>query len=506
MSPCDRLDAYLCRQLVQAEAEAFERHIDSCNDCAEIVQSWERTRQELDAFVAEKRPYINTATARTIVEQAQAETQGSTHSGMLYAGVALLAAMVTLGLYVVFSSAFDETNDRREPLFVSILHPTDIPLSTAKGAGTTLNAGEDKIIASVGDGRLGLSPRTKMVVEQADTQTIRLKLNVGKLAVSLPPRTGRSRLSVQLGRLSVTVTGTIFMVEKNEKGRIGVSVKRGAVRVDDPGTGSWRVSQGETFKTDTDGKWQLVKLSDSDAETVDALLTPKIPVAGSTQEELVENDSAEEDTAVGKEKRPDKTRSALTRMGSRTFPSRSKGLDSDKSKQTTSQSESQTPPGQSKILTLDEIKQLILSQAYGPAEKALRDRLKNSPKESATLELLAIKQHRSGNPQKAVSTYEEIIRYGSPIEKNRARFRAGSILQDRLNNHPKAIRMFQAYLNDPDVRQKNAAEVKLRMAKSYQKMGNMQKYRQILRRIVEEHGGTEAAEKAGGALNLLDNP
>ena len=483
MSLCDKLDAYLNRRLVPTDVETFERHLDDCRSCVHTTDKWQRTRGELDTLITSKRPYINEASARAIVAQARADSGRSVPVAYIFAGAAVLAATMVIGLISLFSTEPPRgAEPPLAPLAVAVVHPTNSPAPARRASGTALETDDRNMIATLGDGRLGLSPHTKMIVEKADKEEIRLRLDVGRLAVSLPKRRGQAGLTVRIGRLNVAVTGTVFVVERDTEGRIGVSVTRGSVRVNDPDAGTWRVvSRGETLEKDAEKKWQLKRLSRAAMAAADALFNTE-PASQNRSDETARDAGAARAEPGGNEVASSARRSSrgAGQAGSRPSPAK-----------------------RPQLLTLDEIKQLILEQTYGPAEQALKTRLKNNPRESATLELLAIQQHRSGHPEAAVSTYEDIIKYGSPIEKSRARFRAGSILQDRLNAHAKALRMFQAYLDDPQSTRKNAAEVKLRMAKSYQKMGNTEKLRQVLKRIVEEHGGTSAAEKAGQALKRL---
>ena len=43
----------------------------------------------------------------------------------------------------------------------------------------------------------------------------------------------------------------------------------------------------------------------------------------------------------------------------------------------------------------------------------------------------------------------------------------------------------------------------MRLARSVKKIGDVKRYERILKRVVEEHGGTEAAEKAGRELERM---
>jgi hypothetical protein len=64
------------------------------------------------------------------------------------------------------------------------------------------------------------------------------------------------------------------------------------------------------------------------------------------------------------------------------------------------------------------------------------------------------------------------ITEGAPATRNRARFRAGVILQDQPGRYDEAIAMFEGYLKETSDRRANAAEARMRLAKSFQQKGD----------------------------------
>lgn len=473
MSMCSGLESYLNRQLSDVEEEAFLRHLPSCHSCTDAIRRWKEAREALKTAVARRRPKLDDDAVEALVARAGARSgRPHFHLGIVFAGAAALALVVLVGLFsaLKFESAQKDDAPPSAPLATKILLPEDMPVPKQDGGRIPLVADDAPLLAETGDGRLGLSPDTRLFVERADTERIDLRLERGRVAVSLPQRPNQPRMSVRVGRLQVRVTGTVFLVEKTHRGRITVAVTKGAVRVVDPGTGEWRVAGGETFQTDAQKQWQLMKMSSETETQTTSLLTPPPPppqaAPATAPEKLLE--------AVEEDEREDPSKPAMRKV-------------------------SKAP----EIPEIEDIKQWILDKEYARADRALQSRLRNHPRDPTALELLAIAERKSGQPEKAVSTYRQIIAHGSALERNRARFRAGIILQDRLYDHAGAISMFRACLAEAGVCRSNAAEVKLRLARSLHQNGELEQYERVLRRIVEEHGGTAAAEKAGLELKRL---
>ena len=153
--------------------------------------------------------------------------------------------------------------------------------------------------------------------------------------------------------------------------------------------------------------------------------------------------------------------------------------------------------------SMEEIRQWIIKGKFDDAERALRRRLTDNPRDMAVLRLLAICQRKSGQSTRAVETYRRIIANGNGEDQNAARSKAGVILQDQLGRHGEAAHLFESYLRAPPGLRSNTLEARMRLAKSLKKTNQSAAYKRMLGVIVKEHGGTEAAIQAAKELEAL---
>jgi thioredoxin-like negative regulator of GroEL len=156
-------------------------------------------------------------------------------------------------------------------------------------------------------------------------------------------------------------------------------------------------------------------------------------------------------------------------------------------------------------ITVDDIKRWIIDGQFPKAERAINARLTKKPNDVESLQLLAACMRKAGKYQAAVVAYQKIIKAGNSVEQNQARFKAGAILQDRLGKHEDAVRYFDEYLAKPGSLRPNTVEARMRLARSFHAVGRDKQYRDLLALIVREHGGTEAAVKAGKQLEALES-
>ncbi len=109
-------------------------------------------------------------------------------------------------------------------------------------------------LLKVGDGRLGISfPRGAGVLLDSDTVVsverlsggrVALKLEQGRILVSVAPRKGQGHFKVETRAGTVTVTGTVFSVSSDETS-VEVAVANGQVMIEEPGSAARRVNRGE---------------------------------------------------------------------------------------------------------------------------------------------------------------------------------------------------------------------------------------------------------------------
>jgi hypothetical protein len=334
-----------------------------------------------------------------------------------------------------------------------------------------ITSDDQQLLARIGKAHLGLDKKSRVRVVRADTEAIRLELRQGRVGVSLPPGKKRNLLTIRVDHIEISVKGTEFLVNKAAaKGEISVSVTRGVVQVSTENGRTRDVRQGETFVSKSKGDGSLLSSEVEETRALSALLHPPDEIESAQEEQAVI------DAPETKQGEPTEAKTAVRRKEPSPEPS------------------------------LVAVKQWILNGEFERSEEVLHRRLAKNPRDMAARQLLAASQRKSGRPKEALKTYKKIIADGSPREQNRARFRAGVILQDQLGQHEAAISMFDAYLAETADRRTNAAEARMRLAKSHEAKGNLTRYEQILRVVVKEHGGTQAAERAGRELERLSKP
>jgi tetratricopeptide (TPR) repeat protein len=475
MRMCEEMTSYLNRQMTAAETIAFEKHLAVCRDCRDAVDSWRRARFRLEEMVAERTPAVDAYAAARLVDLARAQSRRHVifwRPTLLLAAGAAFAVSVAAVLFI--TDEFNVAPPASEAVLsgslpVEVLHPAKHRGEMLQGDLSPFNKG--RLLARIGALHLGLDNESRVRVVHATRRTIRLELMNGRVGVSFPPSTPRATLSIRVDDLEIAVTGTEFLVEKadvdpsaSNSRPVSVSVRKGAVSVTRRSDESWTIKAGHTLVIDGDGRRIHRAFDESRRAVLTALLNSSEDYPRPSEYDTADVDDGQAPLTV-----------------SRRSPKRS----------------SQAP-------SLELIREWILNASYGRAEKALKQRLSSDPRDTTALSLLAICQQKWGHPEQAVKTYERLVVLGSPEERNRARFRAGVILQERLGRHDRAIAMFEAYLKERGDRRANAAEARLRMAKSFRRQGDHRRYEQVLRQIVEEHGGTEAAKQAVQALKHLN--
>jgi Tfp pilus assembly protein FimV len=94
-----------------------------------------------------------------------------------------------------------------------------------------------------------------------------------------------------------------------------------------------------------------------------------------------------------------------------------------------------------------------------------------------------------------------VIALGGPKSANSARFQASVLLQDKLSDPGRAATLLEEYLRGPALLE---AEALVRLARARIDLGQRDRARSLLERVVAEHRGTAAAIRAGRLLNNLD--
>ncbi len=136
------------------------------------------------------------------------------------------------------------------------------------------------------------------------------------------------------------------------------------------------------------------------------------------------------------------------------------------------------------------------------AIEALSKHLKKSPMDYDAWWLLGDCYRKTRKWKEALASYEEVIQMAPEAIANRARFRAGVILQDRLGDPASAAKHFAKYLKRGQGATL-APEVMLRLAMTHQTLGNQAEAVRLLEELKTKFGGTEAAKRADERLSPI---
>ncbi|MCP4674252.1 MAG: tetratricopeptide repeat protein, partial [Deltaproteobacteria bacterium] len=117
------------------------------------------------------------------------------------------------------------------------------------------------------------------------------------------------------------------------------------------------------------------------------------------------------------------------------------------------------------------------------------------PRDHRAWSLLAHCLRKKGKWREAAAAYREVIAIAPEAQANRARFKAGVVLQDKLGRHREAIVTFDEYLEMAGAKSLEV-EAKIRLARSYSAIGDKGRARKILEDVVSHHGGAAGAAKA----------
>ncbi|MBN2716419.1 MAG: tetratricopeptide repeat protein, partial [Deltaproteobacteria bacterium] len=101
----------------------------------------------------------------------------------------------------------------------------------------------------------------------------------------------------------------------------------------------------------------------------------------------------------------------------------------------------------------------------------------------------------------AVDDYRQLIRLSPQRERRRAQYRAAAILQDELADHFGAIALLEKYVSSAQASDALGAEARIRLARSYMKVGNRAKAETLLASVISRYPGTPAATRARQMLD-----
>ncbi len=487
---CRMIDAYLERRLPGETAAQFEAHLDTCASCRRTVASWRRIRGGLTALLDEQMITPDRADARRLRERADAPKAGPARP--LSPAVKWGLAAAFTGLLIGGVALMLKGTARSVPsaMLLEVLQPVGYEPRQEEGAFLLDPTGEDRLLAKLGEARVGVPPESRARVIRSDDAQIRLGLVAGTVGVAFSPTPGRRSLFVEAGGYTVRVVGTRFWVTLLEDGGIEVGVVRGAVQVDGTSEdGPLEVAAGDRLVIRADGSRATRPVSPAEQRRLTLIL-----IEGARDDATTDDVSRTTDDDRG-----GATDTEEAAPG-RTAPSPSEAASADRVDHFGRGTGQRTDRQE---VSLDQIKGWILDGEYPRAERALERHLVSRPADTGALMLLASCHSKSGAYDEAARVLRAVADNGTGAQRNRARFKAGMLYQDRLGRPADAAEMFDAYLKADQALRPNTLEARVRLARALQRLGNRAGYRRVLEEIVEIHGGTDRAAEARRQLDRL---
>ncbi len=467
MIECKDLDRYMNRVMNLDEIQQFENHILSCASCELQVKQWRQIQLDLRELVNIRVPNITEFGAKGLIHRAEI-VSFSNKSKKRYTTFVAATLTAAAAAALIFFFLFDNSEKS--------LSTVD-EVKTASSVGNSLSESENIINSNweplfateeagvsvqIDDAIVGVGRTGRARILHSDKQTISIELQRGNIAVDMPNSKGRKKLSIDAFGYKVSVLGTRFWVSAQKGQKLEVGVERGAVEVSDPNGNIRVVRAGGKLVASLEGSMTVDAVSDTDKTFVEQLLFPKIDTQVAEKADECSVDPLNCD-------------------------------DGRKASANTNEH----------VVSIDEIRQWAVDGKHQKAARALKLYLVRKPNDVEALNLTADCMRKLGEYKEALNAYSKIIQVGSAVEKNRARFRAGAVLQDRMNKPLEAAKFFEEYLSKPSELRPNTVEARMRLANCMQSAGRDRQYRELLALIVKEHGGTDAAKKAKQKLDTL---
>jgi TolA-binding protein/anti-sigma factor RsiW len=482
MKACERVDEFLDGRLRPDESVAFERHLRECSECNSMIEGWRELQHALarEATATEPDNIPQPGEVARLVDRARERRApaAARHDRVIGLAAAVAAAMVLITLAVTVFEPQPQTET--ETIAPALATAVDVsarlfvggdvqPLRPPAAGGGEIAAPDDgRVLLDIGEDRVGLAADGRLRLIEASEAATRLRLERGLVACSVERRAGDRRFAIDAGEFAVRVRGTRFAVEIDGDSGLAVSVAEGTVEVDRAGERLGLVEGGQFLAVDAGG----TRVGDADGATLarlDELLADRpSPGDPSSDErpELAASDGTEPGAAIAEPPRERPSRSGSAAGSFETW------------------------------------REWIIQGRFDEAEHALADHLRTHPGDGRAWSLLADGRRKAGRWQSAVQAYRSVIENASAGEANRARFMAGTILQDRLGNHAAAADLFAEYASSTG-QSPLRAEAQVRRARCLIDLGRETEAVRLLENVIEKHAGTSAAIKARRLLDRL---
>jgi len=232
---CNRFEYLIDQAVVEGqvhddiETAFLHRHSQDCESCAALYA--------LVGSLRDERPCRDPASRKAIAQLVETGFERRKQRKMRRTLLAMAAGLLLLGFGTTMAIHW-MTRSAGTPLRIELASGT-VRLqdrTLRKGGaltqiGESLVAGPDRaILAANGVMRMAAEQKTVFQMVENRSDTVKLRLFKGKLAIHLLPD-ARVALEVLVPDGTVSVTGTVFVVEVDQAQRATVSVVRGSVRV-----------------------------------------------------------------------------------------------------------------------------------------------------------------------------------------------------------------------------------------------------------------------------------
>ena len=427
MNPCNQIELFLNGTLTEEAADAYRRHLASCDACRNRVDSWGEFETGLKTWAsAQSIREVTPADAFALMRQAEIPARPRAFNLFrifLIAAPAATAAAVFLLL--TLEAPVPKTETPSEPVQVRVTMADGTESLQTLSSTDALEAPESTPLhAAIEADTVGLSAKGKLRILSAKNRKTRLRLESGTVACKVAKRAEGEEFVVEAGELTVRVVGTRFSVTRDASGKTGVTVEEGIVAVTSNDGGTALLRAGEGIARDAEEEeWRVERASEADLRLTANLLSLDVPApipeaipASATEETSQKSDEASESPTSVKAVAAPNPREEDT--------------------------DAETPIR--KAPPLRKWQDWILSGKAGEAAGAMRRYLRGMPNDATVWALLADCERKIGNPEAAVKSYEKVRSLGAPAQAARAAYMEASLLQSR-GEHRRALELFETY-------------------------------------------------------------
>ena len=467
MRACEMISSYLDGRLETAGARQFEEHLRDCSECAAAVEAWRDIENRLvEASKSEKTfPDPSPHEALRLVQRAQLAKKSYFLQPHSRAFPVTVAAMIVIaGALGVFVGNIINSPAPVDPKSASsgVIDDT-LTYRTDSNSRTRVRLASDII---------SLGPSSSILVVRSGP-TARLVLQEGSVACEVSRRTDGESFSVATPDFTVEVAGTRFLVDLNGAGeQAKVIVSDGKVSVRGAKIGKHSLSAGQSIELDS-----TAEIQQADKEDLIAL---NDLLAGSTS-------SPQATVPAVESHRPDAGKFAE--------------IDSDALKNDVAMAPVAARPDgheatDSEISSISKWREWVIEGRLDEARFAIRNHLVKNPLDANAWSLLADCERKRSNWAQAVVAYDKLVALSSGERANRARFKAASIIQDRLGDHEGAVKALEQFLEQGGNGTLLEARAKVRLAGSLMALNKPERAREYLLWVIEKSNDAAMISKA----------